>query len=271
MLATYYPRNKSKLVFWLVLALCVIFVDTRTPLLKPAGAIILQALTPFGWGQQTVNEVTKTLLLRSRTTQSLLDENAFLKEDALETEASLQEMDALEDENAKLRALLKAKNRMNTEGHLAFVKQNTLASFSHQILLKEGTAQGILPGQAVIDEEGVVGLIVSATKNEATVLLITDPNHGLPVKNARTKVRMIARGTAHLDRLVLSHLAETIDVKPGDTILTSGVGGHFPEGYPVGVVISVKHNTSDSFVTVLVEPFSHLADLNMVFVLEDKH
>lgn len=139
--------------------------------------------------------------------------------------------------------------------------------YRDQVVIDKGTHDGVYEGQPVISDKGVVGQIVGVSQFNSRVLLICDTTHALPVQVLRNDVRVIAVGTGCSDDLQLEPLPENTDIRPGDVLVTSGLGGRFPEGYPVGVVSSVKHDTQRAYTIINAKPTAELQRLRYLLLL----
>jgi rod shape-determining protein MreC len=130
--------------------------------------------------------------------------------------------------------------------------------YSRRIVLNKGTRDGVEQGQSLIDANGIMGQVVHAGTFSSSALLITDPSHALPVQLERSGLRAVALGTGPENLLRLSHVPNSSDVRIGDTLVTSGLGGRFPSGYPVGTVVDVERDSGRPFATIMVEPVAEL-------------
>ena len=194
--------------------------------------------------------------LSSRT--HLLDENARLRAEQLRLQARLQQFEALEAENARLRRLLHSSGKVRKHvliGELLAVDHDP---FKRQILINKGTRDGVFEGQPIIDAQGIMGQIVHTSPFTSTAMLITDPNHAIPVQFNRNGLRAIALGTGSANRLEVPNLPNNADVQVGDLLITSGLGRRFPPGYPVARVVSVDKDPSQPYARVLAEPTARL-------------
>ena len=202
-----------------------------------------------------------------QTRDQLLDENQALREKQLLQSEQLQQLQFIQQENQELRALLNASSReQNTRliGQVLSVHSNR---YSHQVVINRGTIDGLEVGQAVIDELGLVGQITHTGTTTSRVLLITDTTHATPVRILRNDVRTVIEGMGKLNQLTLSHVPHSIDVRIGDVLVTSGLGGTFPEGYPVAVVTSIDRDESVPFAKVYAEPIAQLDRVRLLVVL----
>ncbi len=166
----------------------------------------------------------------------LLDENRRLREDALLLQAKLLKFSALEQENLRLRGLLDTSFKLNEQVMIAELLSVNLVPYEHVVVVNKGSRFGVFPGQPVVDAHGVVGQVLRVTPYSAEVIMISDPNHAIPVQVNRNGLRTIAQGTGQIDRLTLPYLSGNADIRPGDLLVTSGMGGIFPQGYPVATV-----------------------------------
>ena len=119
----------------------------------------------------------------------------------------------------------------------------------------------------MIDADGLLGQVIEVSESSAFVLLISDAGHSVPVQITRNSVRAVAQGTGDLDRLQIRYLSATTDVQIGDQLVTSGLGGRFPMGYPVARVTAVDYDDSDRFATVWAEPAAQLSQTRKALLL----
>jgi rod shape-determining protein MreC len=130
--------------------------------------------------------------------------------------------------------------------------------FVKQVVLDKGHKDKVFVGQPVLDAYGVMGQVIQVGPLTSRVLLISDSHSGVPVQVARNGVRAIAVGDAYTGKLRLMNVQHTVDIRPGDVLITSGLGQNYPEGYPVGQVTHVSKDPGLQFVTIAVEPAAHL-------------
>jgi rod shape-determining protein MreC len=169
-----------------------------------------------------------------------------------------QQLAAVLAENARYRALLNSAEDIGDSVLVAQVVAVTPDPARHQLVLDKGRADGIEVGQPLLGAAGLMGQIVMVGQRSARALLITDASHALPVQVNRNGVRGIAEGTGQLGRLVIRHIAATTDVLPGDLLVSSGLGGRFPAGYPVAEVVGVDLSPGAAFATVIARPLAAL-------------
>jgi rod shape-determining protein MreC len=197
----------------------------------------------------------------------LLLDNSRLNTERLLTQARLQRFAALESENSRLRAMLEAKGRMRDQVQVAEVMSVSSNPFRHVLVIDKGTEDGVFDGQAMIDADGVVGQVIEAGILSSQVVLISDPDHALPVQVNRNGLRTIAVGTGEFDRLELPFLPNNADIEEGDLLVTSGLGGAFPPGYPVAVVDSVIRIPQGPFADVTARPAAALNQVREIMLI----
>ena len=189
---------------------------------------------------------------------ALRRENKSLRTELLQQRAALQQLDALTEENARLRALVDGALGQRFTFQFAELVEVDLDPFSHKVLIDRGADKGVVAGQAVIDGAGVMGQVEDVQQHFSTIRLISDPNHALPVQFNRTGLRSVAFGVGTTDYLSLPTVPQQADVREGDLIVTSGLGERFPAGYPVAVVVSIDRREGQTFAHVLARPLAAL-------------
>jgi rod shape-determining protein MreC len=190
--------------------------------------------------------------------EAMIAENRQFRRDRLETEARLQRLAALDAENARLRELLDSTARIGNRALVAEILAVDLDPYRQRFDLNRGLVDGVYVGQALIDAQGVVGQVVRVGPLTSEAVLITDADHAVPVSVNRNGVRTIAVGTGDSSRLRLPYLTNNADVMVGDLLISSGLGGVFPAGYPVGRVLDVQRRPDQAFAEIVAEPVSSL-------------
>lgn len=191
--------------------------------------------------------------------ESLLrDRNEALRRENLVLNARLQQLLALESENMRLRDLLGSSFRIGERVLIAEILAVDLDPGHQQVVINKGSSSGVFVGQPVLDANAVMGQVVRTNPFSSTVLLITDSDHALPVELNRNGLRTIARGAGVGQDLELLYIPKNADVRIGDLLVTSGMGGRFPRGYPVARVTAVRHDPNDPFTVVTAEPTARL-------------
>lgn len=225
--------------------------DALATLVYPLQSVIQWPVATGQWAAQT---------FASRN--ALVRENQRLQQKLLFTNVQLQRLITLEAENRRLRMLLESSvNLPVSAGERVLVAELLtvdLDPYRHQILLNKGTRQGVNVGQPLLDEGGIVGQIIHVNPLSSTAILITDPNHALPVQNTRNGLRALASGTGNFGELEILHVRNNEDVRIGDLFISSGLGGRFPQGYPVAQVTKVEFDPTRPFARIVAEPTAQL-------------
>ncbi|MGA7824907.1 MAG: rod shape-determining protein MreC, partial [Steroidobacteraceae bacterium] len=167
--------------------------------------------------------------------------------------------DALARENGALRGLSAALPPVADRWLAAEIVNIQMSSLRQRMLIDRGASNGVFDGQAVLDESGVIGQTTHVGPWSAEVILITDPEHALPVRIERTGLRTIAVGAGDASALALPYLPSNADVHAGDLLVTSGLGGVFPEGYPVARVTEVHRDAVQPLAQVRAAPLARVA------------
>ena len=192
------------------------------------------------------------------THQTLLDEKRRLEDLHLQNRVRLQKLDILEKENFRLRELLRATPKTGEEILIAEIINVDIDPYRQLTVINKGSNDRVYISQPVIDAQGVIGQTIHVSATSSTVMLITDASHALPVQVDRTGLRAVAFGTGKIDHLDLRHIPHNADIRKGDTLITSGLGGHFPANYPVAVITQIERSPDEAFVTVTAEPLALL-------------
>lgn len=219
-----------------------------------------------------VSEVFVNLPSAARTrlasNRDLAGENEALREELLLLGAKIERLRELEGENGRLRELLDLSARIEDPVQVAKVIGVEIDPMLRRVELDKGLRHGVRRGQSVIDASGVLGQVAHAGPFTSTMILITDPDHALPVLLSRTGFRSIAVGRgAGGGELELAHVPPDIDIEPEDLLVSSGLGGRFPGGYPAARVVRVERNEGEEYVHVRLRPVSDLKRVREVLVV----
>ena len=205
------------------------------------------------------------------TRRQLQEENASLRTQQLIIQSRLQKLEALEAENRRLRELLGSSFQLGERVLVAELMSVNLDPYKHLVALNKGDLEDVHLGQAVLDESGVMGQVIHVGPLTSSVMLITDPDHAIPVLVNRTGLRTVALGTGAINQLDLPHIPVTADIRPGDLLVSSGLGGRFPPGYPVAVVETVVQDPGQAFSRVTAVPRARLDRSREVLLVRRAH
>jgi rod shape-determining protein MreC len=198
-------------------------------------------------------------LRESFTTREALRTDKTKLEDELRiAQFRLQRYEALEAESRRLRELRDSTAGIGARFVIGDIMDVDLDAFRERVLVDKGARDGVYVGQAVLDAGGVFGQVARVDQLTCEVILISDAAHAIPVQVNRNGLRTVAVGTGNLNRLKLPYISTAADIIKGDLLVSSGLGGGFPAGYPVGTVVDVKRDPAQSLADVVVNPAAAL-------------
>ena len=247
-----------RFTLYATLSIIIMFLDQRGAWLEqiryglnilayPIQLAVSSPSTAWRWMQESV-----------ATREALRADNERLMTRNRELELRSMRYEALAHENDQLRGLKEALPPVAERWLVAEVVDIQLNNLRQRVLVNRGTRNGVFKGQAVLDDKGLLGQTTHVGPWSAEVILITDPEHAVPVQIERTGLRTIAVGTGDSLSLALPYLPANADVKTGDILMTSGLGGVFPAGYPVGRVAEVHRDAVQPLAQVRAEPFASM-------------
>jgi rod shape-determining protein MreC len=261
------PSPLARLAFFGLLSLALLFADTRYRYLENIRQVVAIALYPIVRAVQLPGEALAYVGSYFISQKQLASENAALREQLLAQAPAAQGYPMLEQENAHLRALSRVEARFRGSATTAEVLYTGRDPFTQKVFLDKGEAAGVLPGQAVIDDVGVVGQVTRVFPYMSEVTLLTDKDHAVPVKVERSGVRsvMYGAGTGRLPEL--RFLSPNAEIQQGDRLVTSGLDGTYPAGLAVAVVASVERDTGQIFARVTCRPLAGVDASGQLLIL----
>jgi rod shape-determining protein MreC len=255
-----FPRGPGlglKALVLCLLALGAILTDQRSSALDPVRHGLTWALQPVMWAATLPSALSRTAD-HLQTRESLLEENRVLRENQLLLQARLQKVEALETENRQLRELLASSAKLEERVLIAEIISAAQDPYRQQVVLNKGARDGVYKGQALVDAQGVMGQVIRVNPGSSIALLLTDPNHSIPVEINRTGLQTFALGRGDGQSLSLPYLPGNADVQVGDLLVSSALGGRFPAGYAVGEIRELKHEPGEHFMEALAAPAARL-------------
>jgi rod shape-determining protein MreC len=219
---------------------------------------IATAAYPIQWAVQAPVQAWAALRDSFATRSEVDAANVRLAADNLVLRLKLMRFESLEQENLRLRAARESSARVVQRTLVAEIVRVDLDPFRQRVLVNKGTTDGVFRGQAALDAHGIFGQVTRAGPLSAELILISDPEHAIPVQVNRTGARSIALGTGRSGLLSLPYLPQNADVIAGDLLVSSGLGGVYPPGYPVGKVTSVVRDPAQPLLAVEAEPLAAL-------------
>ncbi len=258
---------RAKMLFFALIAVGLLTADARVNAL----AMIRQAVGVALYPLQVVAMLPRDALFASSdyftTLSTLKEENRQMREQQVLNAQQLQQSRQLLAENAYLRKLLDASERLQLKTVMSEILYDARDPFSRKVILDRGERHGLKPGQPVIDDVGVVGQVTRVFPFTAEVTLLTDKNHAIPVQVLRSGVRSVAYGRGQSGVLELRFMASNADIRKGDVVTTSGIDGVYPPGLAVATVAEVDTKTSDAFARILLEPTAGVSRHRQLLVL----
>ncbi len=255
-------------MIYILLAIVLMFMDQRGHYVPKVRGVLELALEPVFHVVSWPGETLRLVKEHTRAREALIVENQLLQQQLLENAGSVQTQAALQQENQRLRDLLKATQGREYNFQFAEMIRVDLDPFSHKIWIDRGVDDGVLVGQAVIDGLGIVGQVEDVHRHFSTIRLISDPDHALPVQINRTGLRTVAFGSGETSYLLMPNVPLQADVSPGDMVVTSGLGDRFPPGFPVGEVERVARDSGETFAKVYIRPSAVLDRGREVLLIE---
>jgi len=247
----------------------LLVVDLKTRLLSPLRSTLATVVNPIYRIAESPYQMGRQASATLSTRETLLKENEQLRQRNFELAQVKQQFVALREENARLRQLLGSRQRLDAKVLVAELIGVVPSPNTFQVEIDRGASSDVFVGQAVIDADGVFGQVVEVAQFSSRVMLLVDAAHALPVQVNRNDFRSIAAGTGRLDRLELEYVPITADIRVGDTLISSGLGGHFPRGYPVAEVTSVVVDPTKTYAQVVARPLAALDRSRHVLLVFD--
>lgn len=246
----------------------LILLDQRTRYLEPLRYTLGYVTAPLYYLADLPLAVGDWFSDTARSRASLQAENDRLRRQNLILQQKSQRLAVLEAENVRLRELLNSSARVDAQVLVAEVIGTDPDPNRQELVINRGRGADVFRGQAVLDADGLVGQVVEAGPAWARVLLVTDASHALSVQVNRTGVRSILTGIGRPDQLQLLYVPDTADVQEGDLLVTTGLGGRYPAGYPVAEVTEVVHDPGAAFARISARPRAQLDRVSHVLLVQ---
>lgn len=252
------PPLGAGLFFLGVVSVGIMMLDQRGNYLDTVRLWMGAAANPIYTVVQAPHQAWSWLASSFADRDGLRAANAELSEQLRLARVKLLRFDSLREENLRLRAVRAASAGIGGRTTIAEIMRVDVDPFRHRVRINKGSDDGVFLSQPVLDAFGIVGQVIQVDKYTATLILISDSGHAIPVQVNRNGIRSIAVGAGDLNKLALPYLTVESDVKVGDLLVSSGLDGIFPAGYPVAAVTKVERNTADTFALVEARPLAQL-------------
>ena len=261
------PSPLTRLAVFALLSLALLFADTRYRYLENIrrGAAIV--LYPMQRIVQMPGEAFAYVGTYFSSQRALADDNAALQAQLLSQAPLVQTYPAVEKENARLRGLMKLEARVPVDATAAEVLYSSRDPFTQKLFVDKGEAAGVQAGRAVIDSIGVVGQVTRVYPYMSEVTLVTDKDHAVQVKVERSGGNTVVYGAGAARPPELRYLSPSVEIQPGDLLVTSGIDGTYPAGLAVALVVSVERETGQSFAHVTCKALAGIDNSAQVLIL----
>ena len=261
------PSLVTRLVLALIVTAVLIFLDHRLNTMQPVRSFLSTLVAPVQYLAVLPEQAIDRVVYLSTTRTMLREENKQLKQELQELQMAVQRLNFLENENDRLRQLLGSDIRKASRRMAAEVVSVATDPFSHQVVINKGSSNGVYEGQPVLDNRGIVGQVISVGRGTARVLLISDQSHAISLRAERNDIRVLARGTGDLQRLDLQFIPHSSELELGDKLMSSGLGGVFPEGYPVAEITEFDRDERLQYARVTAQPYAQLDRIRTLLLL----
>src|SRR5574343_999352 len=261
------PAPLALLILYVCTSLSLLVLDERFRYLEPLRQLLSLVTAPVKhvvqWPIIALTRVDDYAVTLEQTRQ----ENAALRQARLMDAAQTQRLEVLEAENQHLRKLLDTRRLLGSRVQPATILYSARDPFNRRVVLDRGADQGLIEGQPVVDDQGVVGQVTRVAPDYAEVTLLTDRNQSIPAQVVRNGLRTVVFGTGD-GRLEMRYMSSNADVQVGDWIVTSGIDGIYPRGLRVGKVESLESDPNGIFSKFILTPAAGMGRYGEVLLLE---
>lgn len=261
------PPLGLRFFFLTVFSIVIMVLDHRGGYLETTRYWLGIASNPFYSAVQAPFSFWSWLTGSFSDRGELRTENEKLAQELRVARVKLLRFDSLNEENRRLRAIRTASQGIAERTLIAEIINVDVDPFRHRVRINKGSQDGVFKGQSVLDAFGIVGQVTQVDRWTSEIILISDNEHAIPVQVNRNGIRSIAVGVGDIHRLNLPFLTIESDVKPDDLLVSSGLDGIFPAGYPVARILKVERNPAETFAVVEARPMAQLDRAREVLLL----
>jgi rod shape-determining protein MreC len=261
------PPLCAGFVFLSIVSITLMVLDHRGTYLETAKMWMGTATHPFYAVVQAPFDLWSWLTGSFVDRDQLRAENERLSEELRVARIKALQFESLNEENRRLRAIRSASQGIGERTLIAEIIHVDVDPFRHRVRINKGADDEVFKGQPVLDAFGIVGQVTRVDRYSAEIILISDNEHATPVQVNRNGIRTIAVGTGDVNKLTLPFLTVESDVKQDDLLVSSGLDGIFPAGYPVARVTKVQRDPSQTFAVVEAKPLAQLDRAREVLLL----
>lgn len=267
------PSLQLRLFLAVTLSAGLMLADSRLDTFSNFRYLLNSAVAPIQYAANLPRTMFDGVYERLNTRQGLAEQNVNLKREVLRLKSDLILLDQYREENQRFRELLGSSFVRDEKKMVTEVMAVDTSPYRHQVVIDKGRIDGVYEGQPVINENGIVGQVTFVGAHNSRIMLLTDSNSAIPVQVIRNDIRVIASGNGSIDEIQLEHIPTSTDIQKDDLLVTSGLGGIYPEGYPVAHVKSVQRDNRREFASIIAEPvvdFDRLRYLLLIWPSNDR-
>ncbi|HEX6137525.1 MAG TPA: rod shape-determining protein MreC [Casimicrobiaceae bacterium] len=261
------PSPLTRLAFFAVLSLALLFADTRYRYLENVRQVVAIALYPVQRALAMPGVAFAYVAEYFGSKRLLADDNAMLRQELVERAPATQGYAGIQEENARLRALLDVRARYAATAIAVQVLYASRDPFAQKVFVDKGSAAGVRAGAGVIDANGVVGQVTRVFPYLAEVTLITDRDQAVPVQVERSGARSVLFGNGTGRAPELRFTSPSADLRVGDRLLTSGLDGTYPAGLAVAQIVDVVRDAGQMFARIVCRPIAGIDRSEFLLVL----
>ena len=262
------PALNTKLIIFVVLSFILLINDQRNNYLSILRNSIAIAIYPLQSAVEIPSRLTDWFDLRIKSKEILIKENQNLLSQQKINSSILQRYESLEQENERLKQILNAASNLDNKVEITRIISVNVNPYRHTIVIDKGERDGVYEGQVLLGADGVIGQILHTNFLTSEAILISDSDHALPVEINRNGLRTIVLGNGSYTKLDVPYIPNNADIEIGDLLVTSGLGGKFPSGYPVARVDFIERDLSEQFYKVSAKPIAHLNQVREIMLLK---
>ncbi|CAM3870667.1 rod shape-determining protein MreC [Vibrio aquimaris] len=248
------PSLQLRLFFAVIMSASLMLADSRLGAFAEIRYLLNSMVAPIQYLADVPRVIFDDAYERFNIRQDFMESNYKLKREILRLKNDMLLLDQYREENQRLRKLLGSSFVRDERKVVTEVMAVDTSPYRQQVVIDKGQIDGVYVGQPVANEKGIVGQVTFVSAHNSRVLLLTDSQSAIPVQVIRNDIRVIASGNGSIDRINLDHIPISLDIEEGDLLVTSGLGGVYPEGYPVAHVANVMRDTAREFATIEADP-----------------
>ncbi|MCW8332465.1 rod shape-determining protein MreC [Vibrio sp. SCSIO 43135] len=267
------PSLQFRLFLAVILSASLMLADSRLGAFSNVRYFLNSLVAPLQYAADMPRLMFDGFYENFNTRKNLLETNRNLKREVLRLKSDMILLEQYQEENKRFRKLLGSSFVRDEKKAVTEVMAVDTTPYRRQVVIDKGRIDGVYEGQPVINENGIVGQVTFVAAHNSRVLLLTDSNSAIPVQVIRNDIRVIASGSGNIETIQLEHIPISTDIQEGDLLVTSGLGGVYPEGYPVAHVSKVDRDTQREFADISADPvvdFERLRYLLLVWPNESR-